>query len=131
MVGAILMALIAPCVAELPPDTVNANRSVAEQPSNSSLSSVASASLAASGVSMDPGHFWGKYFWGNRPVIHLSGMSPEVFQSATFGKYPGGLSSGVVYTTSITDFINADPNAGASNVSKKAARIGLIYWPGA
>jgi hypothetical protein len=113
LVGAILVALIAPVVAALPSDAVNLNREEVEQFYNRSIINP-----------MDPG-----YVWGNPFALDLSGVNPAVFQNAAFHKDPGGVTSGNLYTTSINDFRNADPNAGASNTTKKAARVGLVNWP--
>jgi hypothetical protein len=113
LIGAVLIALIAPAVAVLPSDVVNLNREVVEQFYNRSIINP-----------MDPG-----YVWGNPHAIDLSGVDPTVFQNAAFRKDPGGLMSSSLYTTSINDFRNADPSAGASNATKKVARIGLVNWP--
>jgi hypothetical protein len=130
LIGAILITLIAPIPAELPSDAVNLNHNVVNQSAVTYANPASSVNSIASENPMDPGHFWGKYFWGNMPAIYLSGTNPDVFQSAAFSKYPGGLLSDDMYTSSIRDFIKDNPSAGASNVAKKAARIGLVYWPG-
>jgi hypothetical protein len=130
LIGAILITLIAPIPAELPSDAVNSTHKVVEQSAVTSANPVSSVNFVTSENPMDPGYFWGKYFWGNVPAIYLSGTNPNVFQSAAFSKYPGGLFSDDLYTSSMRDFIEADPNAGASKATKKAARIGLVYWPG-
>jgi hypothetical protein len=113
LIGAVLIALIAPAVAVLPSDVVNLNRGEVEQFYNRSIINP-----------MDPG-----YVWGNPYAIDLSGIDPAVFQNAAFRKDPGGLMSSSLYTSSINDFRNADPSAGDSNTTKKAAKIGLVNWP--
>ncbi|NMC10560.1 MAG: hypothetical protein GYA39_06250 [Methanothrix sp.] len=113
LVGAILIALVAQAAAESPSDVVNLNRKAAYQPPNTSIINP-----------MDPG-----YVWGNPLAIGLSGINPLVFESAVFKKDPGGLTLGSLYTTSIDNFLKADPEAGASNVTKKTAKIGLVNWP--
>ncbi len=112
LIGAVLIALIAPAIAELPSDTVNANREAIEQLYNRSIINP-----------MDPG-----YVWGNPLSIDLSGVDPVIFQNAAFRKDPGGLASGSLYTTSINDFRNADPSAGDSNATRKIAKVGLVHW---
>jgi len=113
LVGAILMAQIAPIVAELPSDAVSKNRQVVEQPYNRSIINP-----------MDPGYIWGVPF-----AINLSGVDPLIFENAAFRKDPGGLTSGYLYTTSINDFRNADRNAGDSNATKNVSRLGLVNLP--
>jgi hypothetical protein len=136
LIGAILITLTAPIPAELPSDAANLNHNVVNQSAVTYANPVSSANPApsvnsiASENPMDPGYFWGKYFWGNMPAIYLSGTNPDVFRSSAFSKYPGGLLSDDIYTSSMRDFIKDDPNRGASNVAKKTARIGLVYWPG-
>jgi hypothetical protein len=110
-----LIALIAPVVAELPSDVVNANREVVAQLSNNT-SIINPMDL--------------RYVWGNPLAIDLSGVNPAIFQHAAFSKDAGGMTSGSLYTSSINAFRMADPNAGASNVTtKKVAKIGLVHWP--
>jgi hypothetical protein len=113
MMVAVFLALIAPAVAELPSEAVNANNGAVEQLYSTSIINP-----------MDP-----RYVWGNSLAIALSGVTPAIFQNAAFSMDPGGLMSGGLYTTSINDFRNADQNAGASNVTRKAATIGLVHWP--
>ncbi len=108
----LLIALIAPVVAEMPSDAVNKNRAV-EQPANRSIINP-----------MDPA-----YVWGNPFAVVLSGISPAIFQSAAFGKDPDGMASGSLWTSSISRFRRSDPNAGSSRVARKPAKIGLVYWP--
>ncbi len=113
MMAVFLIALLAPVIAELPSEAVNTNREAVLQLSDTSIINP-----------MDP-----RYVWGNPLAITLSGVTPAIFQNAAFSMDPGGLMSGGLYTTSINDFRNADQNAGASNVTKKAAKIGLVHWP--
>jgi hypothetical protein len=49
-----------------------------------------------------------------------------IFQNAAFSKEAGGILGSSLYTTSINDFRNADPNAGYSNFPKKTAKVGLV-----
>ena len=113
LVGVVLIALVAQAAADSPSDVVNLNRKAAYQPPNTSIINP-----------MDPG-----YVWGNPQAIALSGINPLVFESAVFKKDPGGLTLGSLYTTSIDNFLKADPEAGASNATKKTAKIGLVNWP--
>lgn len=113
LVGAILMALAAPVVAELPSDAVKMNRQAVEQHYSRPIINP-----------MDPGYIWGVPF-----AVNLSGVDPVIFENAAFRKDPGGLTSGYLYTTSINDFRNADRNAGDSNATKNVSRLGLINLP--
>jgi hypothetical protein len=70
---------------------------------------------------MDP-----NYVWGNPLAIDLNGVNPVIFQNAAFSKEAGGILGSSLYTTSINDFRNADPNAGYSNFLKKTAKVGLV-----
>lgn len=110
LIGAILIALVAPIVAQLPSEAISGNREAVGQPSTPAIINP-----------MDP-----NYVWGNPLAIDLSGVNPVVFQNAAFIKEAGGILGSSLYTTSINDFRNADPNAGYSNVSKKAAKVGLV-----
>lgn len=114
LIGAVLLALIAPVVAVSPSDAVNMNMKseVVEQLYNRTIINP-----------MDPG-----YVWGNPLAIDLSGANPAVFQNTAFRKDPGGVMSSSLYTTSINEFRNADSNAGNSNATKKMAKIGLVNW---
>lgn len=112
-IGILLIALIAPVVAELPSDVVNMSRGTVDLLPNRTIINP-----------MDPG-----YVWGNPLAIELSGVNPAIFENSAFRKDPGGLTSGSLYTTSINDFRNADANAGESNATKKVAKIGLVNWP--
>ena len=113
MVGVILIALMVPALAESPADALSANRGAATQMPNTSIINP-----------MDPG-----YIWGNPQAIVLSGTDPVVFLNSAFSTEVGGLASGPTFTSSINRFRNDDPNAGASNATRKAAKIGLVHWP--
>jgi hypothetical protein len=110
LIGAILIALVAPIVAQLPSEAISGNREVVGQPSNPVIVNP-----------MDP-----NYVWGNPLAIDLSGVNPVIFQNAAFSKEAGGILGSSLYTTSINDFRKADPNAGYSNFSKKTAKVGLV-----
>jgi len=112
MIGVILIALMVPAVAESPADALSANRGAAQIPNASIINP------------MDPG-----YIWGNPQAIVLSGTDPVVFLNSAFSTEVGGLASGPTFTPSISRFRNDDPNAGASNATRKAAKIGLVHWP--
>jgi hypothetical protein len=113
LIVAVLIALIAPVIAELPSDKVDTNHSAAQLTNASTL------------IPMDP-----RYIWINPLAVELSGMNSEIFQNAEFMKDPYGMSSGNLLTASISRFLNTDPNAGASRViNNKAAKVGLIHWP--
>lgn len=109
-IAAILIALIAPVLAESPSDAVSSNREAANQSVNRTIINP-----------MDPG-----YVWGNPRAIDLSNLNPDIFESSAFKMTPGGLMSDM-YTSSINDFRNADPKAGVSNATRKAATLGLIH----
>jgi hypothetical protein len=113
LIGAILIALIVPVIAESPADALNANRGAVTQPPNASIINP-----------MDPG-----YIWGNPQAIVLSGTDPAIFLNSAFSTEIGGLASGPSFTPSISRFRSDDPNAGVSNATKKAAKIGLVNWP--
>jgi hypothetical protein len=110
LIGAILIALIAPIAAQLPSDAIAGNREEIAQPTTPIIINP-----------MDP-----NYVWGNPLAIDLNGVNPVIFQNAAFSKEAGGILGSSLYTTSINDFRNADPNAGYSNVPKKAAKVGLV-----
>ncbi len=112
VIAAVLMALIAPVLAETPSDTINPNRDVVNESINRTIINP-----------MDPG-----YIWGNPLAIDLTNMNPVIFENAAFKKNPGGLMSDM-FTTSINNFRNADPKAGVSNATRKAAKVGLVHWP--
>ena len=113
LIAAVLMALTAPVIAELQSEELDTNQGV-EQLVNESLVRP-----------MDP-----HYIWINPFAVDLSGMNPEIFQNAEFSKDPDGMSSGNLFTSSISRFLNADPNAGVSKVIKKVAKVGLVHWSG-
>jgi hypothetical protein len=109
LIGAILMALMAPIVAQLPSDALIGNREEIAQPTTPIIINP-----------MDP-----NYIWGNPLAVDLNGVNPMVFQNIAFSKDPGGILGSSLYTTSINDF-RRDDNSGYSNVPKKAAKVGLI-----
>ena len=109
LIGAILIALIAPIIAQLPSDALIGNREEIAQPTTPIIINP-----------MDP-----NYVWGNPLAIDLNGVNPVVFQNIAFSKDPGGILGSSLYTTSINDF-RKDDNSGYSNVPKKAAKVGLI-----
>lgn len=110
LIGAILMALIAPMVAQSPSDAINNYRDAVMQPSTPTIINP-----------MDP-----NYVWGNPLAMDLSNVDPVIFQNGAFGKEKGGILGSSLYTSSINDFIRDDANAGYSKVPKKAAKIGLV-----
>jgi hypothetical protein len=109
VIAALLIVLIAPVLAESPSDAVSSNREIVNESVNRSIINP-----------MDPG-----YVWGNPLAIDLTSLNPGIFDSPAFKMTPGGLMSDM-FTTSINDFRNADPKAGASNATRKAARVGLV-----
>jgi hypothetical protein len=70
---------------------------------------------------MDPG-----YVWGNPLAIDLTNLGAGVFDSSAFSMDQGDLS--VMYTTSINNFRRDNSKEGASNATRKAAKIGLVHW---
>jgi hypothetical protein len=112
VIAAVLMALIAPVLAESPADAINPNRDVVNKSINMTIINP-----------MDPG-----YVWGNPLAIDLTNLNPDIFENTAFKKNPGGLMSDM-FTTSINDFRNADLKAGVSNATMKAAKVGLVHWP--
>ena len=110
LIVAVLIALVAPVIAELSSDEVDY---AVEQNSNASIMKP-----------MDP-----YYIWINPLAVDLSSINSEIFQNAEFSKDPDGMSSGNLFTASISRFLNADPSAGASKVVKSVAKVGLIHWP--
>ena len=110
VIAALLIVLIAPVLAESPSDAINPNRDANNESINRTIINP-----------MDPG-----YVWGNPLAIDLTNLNPEIFENAAFKKNPGGLMSDM-FTTSINDFRNADPKAGASNATRKTARVGLVH----
>ena len=109
LIGAILIALIAPIIAQLPSDALIGNREVIAQPTTPIIINP-----------MDP-----NYVWGNPLAIDLNGVNPVIFDNIAFSKDTGGILGSSLYTTSINDF-RKDDNSGYSNVPKKAAKVGLI-----
>ena len=110
LIGAILIALIAPIVAQLPSEAISGNREAVGQPSTAVIVNP-----------MDP-----NYVWGNPQALDLNGVNPVIFQNAAFSKEAGGILGSSLYTTSINDFRKADPSAGYSNIPKKTAKVGLV-----
>ena len=110
VIAAILIALIASVLAESPSDAINPNRDAVNKSINRTIINP-----------MDPG-----YVWGNPLAIDLTNLNPGIFENGAFIKNPGGLMSDM-FTTSINDFRNADPKAGASNATRKVARVGLVH----
>jgi len=110
--AAILIALIAPVLAESPSDAIKPNRDANNASINRTIINP-----------MDPG-----YVWGNPRAIDLTSLNPVIFESSAFNKVPGGLMSDM-FTASINNFRSADPKAGVSNATRKAAKVGLVHWP--
>jgi hypothetical protein len=113
LILAVMIALVAPVIAELSSDEEDTNYGV-EQLYNESMMQP-----------MDP-----HYIWLNPLAVDLSRVNPEIFQNAEFSKDPDGMSSGNQFTASISRFLNSDPNAGTSKVVKSLAKVGLVHWPG-
>ena len=109
IIGAILIALIAPIVAQLPSEAVTGNHELVARPYTPTIINP-----------MDP-----NYVWGNPLAIDLNGVNPVVFQNSAFANERGGILGSSDYTTSINDF-RKDDNSGYSNVPKKAAKVGLV-----
>jgi len=114
LIGAILIALIAPALAVSPSYELNTTREAVEPLSNAST--------------INPIHAVST--WGNLFMLDLSGVDPAIFDTQAFRKEPGGLSSGDLYTSSMEDFRNSDSDAGISKVTKKAAKLGLVNYNG-
>ena len=110
LMAAALVLLVAPVFAELPSDAVNSNRDDVNISLNKTIMNP-----------MDPG-----YVWGNPLAIDLTRLGAGVFDSAAFSMDQGDLSA--MYTTSINDFSRDNPNEGASNATRKAAKVGLVHW---
>lgn len=113
--AAILIALIAPVLAQSPSEAIKPNRD-ANDTNNVSINRTVINP-------MEPG-----YVWGNPLAIDLTNLDPEIFENSAFNKVPGGLMSDM-YTASINNFRRADPKAGLSNATRKAAKVGLVNWP--
>jgi hypothetical protein len=56
--------------------------------------------------------------------VRLSGINPTVFDNIAFAKNPGGMASST-YTQSINEFLSRDADAGKSNITVNAAKVGL------
>jgi|WetSurMetagenome_2_1015567.scaffolds.fasta_scaffold00499_20 hypothetical protein len=148
----LLIALTAPVLAESPSEIIGDYHDAGNVPGNISgnMSSNASSNLSisvpsiissdissniSSNVSsnasidrtiinpMDPG-----YVWGNPNAIDLAGADPSIFEKSAFSKTAGGIMA-EMYTSSINSFRSADPKAGTSNATRKAAKVGLVNWP--
>jgi len=109
--AAILIALIAPVLAQSPSEAI--------KPNDANNVSINRTVINP----MEPG-----YVWGNPQAIDLTNLNPEIFESSAFNKVPGGLMSDM-YTASINSFRRADPKAGVSNATRRAAKVGLVNWP--
>lgn len=135
-----LIALVAPVLAESPSEIIRDYHDAGSVPSNvsSNMSSNVSSNLSSSVPSiissnasisrtiinpMDPG-----YVWGNPNAIDLAGEDPSIFERSAFSKTAGGIMA-EMYTSSINSFRSADPKAGTSNATRKAAKVGLVNWP--
>ncbi len=110
--AALLIALIAPVLAESPSEAIKPNRDANSGSINRTIINP-----------MDPA-----YIWGNPLAIDLTSLNPEIFENNAFKKNPGGLMSDM-FTASIINFRNADPKAGVSNATRRAAKVGLAHWP--
>jgi hypothetical protein len=113
LIVAISMVILAPAVANSPADALGASENASTKIPNATIINP-----------MDPG-----YVWGNPQAIVLSGTNPVVFLNSAFSAEVGGLASGPSFTSSINRFRSDDPNAGVSNATKKAAKVGLTHWP--
>jgi len=111
LLGAILITLF---IAELPSDAINDNYITVGQPPDTSIT-----------IPTGTG-----YTLSNLPVLSLSGVNPDIFNNAAFAKNPGGLSSGSLYTSSISNFLKGDLDAGASKIAMKPLRLGLLVGLG-
>lgn len=110
-----LIALVAPVLAQSPSEAIKPHRD-ANDANNVSINRTIINP-------MEPG-----YVWGNLQAIDLTNLNPEIFENSAFNKVPGGLMSDM-YTASINNFRRADPKAGVSNATRKAAKVGLVNWP--
>jgi len=106
------VALAASVTAKLPSDAVSASRD--------------DSSTQLDMTIRDPND--PRFVWGNPIAIDLSGVNPIIFENAAFLMDPGGMSSGFLYTPSINSFRNSDQQSSASNITRKAAKIGLVHW---
>jgi hypothetical protein len=116
--AAILIALIAPVLAQSPSEAIKPNRD-ADDTNDTNNVSINRTVINP----MEPG-----YIWGNPRAIDLTNLNPEIFENSAFNKVPGGLMSDM-YTASINNFRRADPKAGVSNATRRAAKVGLVNWP--
>ena len=107
--AAVFIILTAPVLAELPSDAVSSSQGSADYSINRTIINP-----------NDPG-----FIWGNPRAISLTSLDSGIFESPSFKMTPGGLMSDM-YTSSINAFRRADPMAGASNATKKAALVGLV-----
>jgi|GEM_PF-1261212 len=107
--AAVLIVLTAPILAELPSNAVSTSRGSADYSINRTIINP-----------NDPG-----FIWGNPQAIELTSLDSGVFESPSFKMTPGGLMSDM-YTSSINAFRRSDPNAGASNATRKTALVGLV-----
>ena len=131
-----LIALAAPVLAESPSEIIRDYHDAGSVPSNisgnmssnvsSNVSSIISSNASINRTiinPMDPG-----YVWGNPNAIDLAGEDPSIFEKSAFSKTAGGIMA-EMYTSSINSFRSADPKAGISNATRKAAKVGLVNWP--
>ena len=102
-----MLAMIATAVAQIPSEAVKDNRE--------NVSTIDRTAVNP----FDPA-----YVWGNPYAVALSGTSPAIFQNIAFKKTPGGVAS-ATYTESINAFLAYDPDAGKSNITVNAAKVGL------
>ena len=109
LIAAILIFLTAPILAERPSDALSKSPESSDYSINRTVINP-----------NDPG-----FVWGNPNAIDLTGRDSRVFESPSFMMTPGGLMSDM-YTSSINSFRRSDPNAGASNATRKTALLGLV-----
>lgn len=102
-----MLAMIATAVAQIPSEAVMENRINVSTFERTVINP------------LDPA-----YVWGNPYAVALSGTNPAVFQNIAFKKTPGGVQA-ASYTESINAFLAYDPDAGKSNITVNAARVGL------
>lgn len=107
LIMAIALAIITPAIAQLPSEAVGSHRE-----------DVQTVNMTTTNP-LDPA-----YVWKNPYALDLSGVNPGIFQNMAFAKSPGGLAS-ASYTQSINEFLSYDPNAGKSNITVSAAKVGL------
>ena len=109
LIASVIVVLTASVLAELPSDAVSSSQGSADYSINRTIINP-----------NDPG-----FIWGNPRAISLTSLDSGIFESPSFKMTPGGLMSDM-YTSSINAFRRADPMAGASNATKKAALVGLV-----